>query len=111
MGPATTFPVTASHTRIVLSEKPEAIRVPLGEKATQLTPAARSFRGPKATFPFCTSRTMSVWSSEPEAMHFPSGENTAHQTQSVCPRNVRLGVKVTGFGGLASTGILATEGV
>ena len=33
-GPATTFPVMASHTRTVLSFEPEAICLLLGEKAT-----------------------------------------------------------------------------
>src|SRR6202451_4664860 len=87
-GPATTFPVTASHTRMVLSTKPEAICLPLGEKAMQPTPLVWILRGPKARFPVCASQTMIVQSRDPETMYLPSAENVTHQTTSVCPLNV-----------------------
>src|ERR1700733_11708459 len=89
-GPATTFPVTASHTRMVLSTEPEAICLPLEEKATQLTVPVCILRGPKAIFPVCASQTMIVQSLDPETMYLPSDENVAHQTSSVCPLNVRF---------------------
>jgi hypothetical protein len=36
-GPETTSPVSASHTRIVLSQEPDTMRVPSGENATEMT--------------------------------------------------------------------------
>src|ERR1700683_1947797 len=87
-GPATTFPVTASHTRMVLSPEPEAIFLPLGEKATQETQSVCLLRGSKARFPVCASQTMIVQSPDPDTMYLPSDENVAHIIGPVCPLNI-----------------------
>lgn len=67
-------PVVASQSCTVLSQDPEARRVPSGEKATALTypewPPNIAVQ-----FPVIVSQSRTVWSSDPEASWVPSGEN------------------------------------
>ena len=72
---------------MVLSNEPEAIRLPSGEIATDHTGSVC----PRSGSPTCTlvskSQTLIVRSSEPETMYLPSDEIAADHTESVCPRS------------------------
>jgi len=100
-GPETIVPDDASHSKIVVSIEPEAMYLPLGEKATAQTSKECAFGGLKIHSPVCASQTRIVQSTDPETMYFPLGENVAQETEEAWAIMVRLG---GADGGLAWAG-------
>ena len=82
-----TSPLSAFHTRIVLSREPETIRLPSGENATEKTQSVWPLNGPEMISPLSTLHTRIVQSSEPETLRLPSGENATDDTEAVWPLN------------------------
>jgi len=74
-------PDAASHNRMVLSSEPEAMHVPSGENATDLTESECPCRGSSMVAPDAASHNQMVLSREPEATCVPSGENETDETE------------------------------
>jgi len=87
-------PVSASHTRTVLSYEPDASRRPSCEKATDQTqdvcPSSARWGAPVSV-----SHTRTVLSSEPDASRRPSCEKATDLTEDVCPSSARWGAPVS----------------
>ena len=62
--PKTTFPLSASQTRIVLSWEPETMCLLSLENATEVTPSVCPVSGPTTTSPVSASQTRIVLSQE-----------------------------------------------
>ena len=77
-GPTTSSPVSASHTRIVLSSEPETMRRPSGENATDLTQSLWPFKGPTTSSPVSASHTRIVlsWSQKRCGVHLARTRRT-----------------------------------
>src|SRR5206468_1418882 len=83
----THLPQDASHNLTVLSQLPEATRLPSGLKATGSTKAVWPLR--VAGLPTAsTSHSLIVLSALPEASSLPSGLKATHRTTFACPVRV-----------------------
>jgi hypothetical protein len=72
--------------RTVLSDEPDAIRLPSGEKATDKTQPVCPVNGWPSGAPVSESQMRTVLSDEPDAIRLPSGEKATDETKPVCPR-------------------------
>src|SRR6185295_14188607 len=84
-------PVSASHTRTVLSLDAPTIRRPSAEIATLITqcpPLLCQFRQ-RNSFPVSASHTRTVLSLDPPTIRRPSAEIATLHTQPSCPRRQR----------------------
>ena len=79
------WPVSASHSRTVLSSLPEASRCPSGLNATLFTASVWPVSGSPMGWPVSASHSRTVLSSLPEASRCPSGLNATLYTVSVWP--------------------------
>ena len=73
-------PLCIFQSRIVLSEEPDTMCFPSGEKATDQTESVCPWRGFPTWPPVCASQSRIVLSPEPDTMCLPSGENATDQT-------------------------------
>ena len=78
----TGWPVAASHTRTVLSQLPETMRVPSGLNATLHTASVWPVSGWPTGWPVAASHSRTVLSALPETMRVPSGLNATLITAS-----------------------------
>ena len=70
----------ASHTLIVLSVDPDAMRLPSGEKATELAKPLWPL-SLRISLPDFVSHILTVLSRNPDAMRLPSGEKATDLTK------------------------------
>ena len=79
------WPVSASHSRTVLSSLPETMRVPSGLNATLATAPVWPVSGAPIGWPVSASHSRTVLSALPETMRVPSGLNATLHTAPVWP--------------------------
>ena len=91
------WPVSASHSRTVLSPLPETIRLPSGLNATLNTESVWPVSGSPIGWPVSASHSRTVLSTLPETMRVPVGAER-HAGHRVGVAGQRLADRLAGVG-------------